>query len=108
MTDGECYIQYNATTIYGFPQLNCSEGSTLPSFNSTRRETFYIYNGQLVKSRVETLNNQFGSQYTDYVAHINHNTSNYRLDFNYLILPATLLVLCFFFCIYKWFIRLRG
>lgn len=108
MNDGTCYIQYNASTIYGFPNLSCTEGSTVPTFSSTVRETYYIYNGRIVLSNRQTVTNTSGTSYNNYVSHIWGNKVEYSLDANYLVLPATILVVAFFWIIYKWFIRLRG
>lgn len=108
MQDGICYIQYNANTIYAFPNLNCSEGALLPSFSSTDRWTYYLYNGKYVLSNKQSVSNSTYNSYSTYVSHISHNQERYAIDLNYLILPATILVLAFFSIIYKWFIRLRG
>lgn len=108
MQDGTCYIQYNSNTLYGFPNLSCTEGATLPTYSSTVRETYYIYNGRIVLSNRQNITSSSGGSYRDYVSHIWGNKVEYSLDANYLILPATILVVAFFWIIYKWFIRLRG
>lgn len=107
MQDGECYVQSSSTTIYAFPDLSCDEGSPMPSTINAVRDTYYSYNGRLVFSNRQRLNSNY-EQYGGYIAHINHNTSLYWLDYNSLVLPATLFVLAFMSVIYKWFIRLRG
>lgn len=108
MDNGTCYIQYNASTLYGFPNLDCTEGNLLPSYSSTVRETYYIYNGKIVLSNRQTITSTSGGSYRDYVSHIWGNKVDYSLDANYLVLPATILMVAFFGIIYKWFIRLRG
>lgn len=108
MDNGTCYIQYNSNTLYAFPNLTCNEGDLLPSYSSTVRETYYIYNGRIVLSNRQTVTSNTGGAYRDYVSHIWGNKVEYSLDVNYLVLPATLFVLAFFWIIYKWFIRLRG
>lgn len=108
MQDGLCYIQYNSNTIYAFPNLSCTEGNLLPSYTSTVRETYYIYGGRYILSNRQTVTSTGGGNYSSYVSHIANNQSFYALDFNYLILPATLFVLALWSCIYKWFIRMRG
>lgn len=108
MEDGLCYIQYNANTIYAFPSLSCTEGHNLPSYTSTTRQTYYIYQGKYILSNSETVNCSTNCPYRTYIAHISSNQEHYGLDINYLILPATLIVLVFCSVIYRWFIRLRG
>lgn len=107
MQDGLCYIQYNANTLYAFPDLRCTEGSLLPQYSNTTRETYYIYNGKPVLSNRSTVSWSNG-QYSSYIAHISQGYERYYIDVNYLILPATLVMLCFFAVIYRWFVRLRG
>lgn len=108
MQDGICYIQYNANTIYAFPDLNCNEGSLLPSFTSTNRWTYYVYNGRYVLSNKQAISQQGSGQYSTYVSHVYHGEGSYAFDANSLILPASIFVCAFFWVIYKWFIRLRG
>lgn len=109
MPDNTCYILYNSTTIYAFPNLrNCVDGHNLPSFQQETRDTYNLYNGRWVKTHSDLVNNNYNN-YTNYVAYIANDFGRYSgIDPNYLILPATLLVLAFFLVIYKWFIRLRG
>lgn len=108
MRDGLCYIQYNANTVYAFPNLSCTEGNLLPTYTSTIRETYYLYNGRFVLSNRQTVTNNYGNSYDTYISHISSGKVDYAFDANFLILPATLLILAFFSVIYKWFIRLRG
>lgn len=108
MQDGICYIQYNANTIYAFPNLHCNEGDLLPSYTSTARWTYYVYNGRYVLSNKQTHENNYNQAYGTYVSHIYHGSLGSAFDPNYLVLPATILVVAFFSIIYRWFIRLRG
>lgn len=108
MQDGLCYIQYNANTIYAFPNLSCTEGNLLPSYTSTVRETYYIYQGRYVLSNRQNIQSTGGGNYSTYISHVAKNQNFYAFDFNSLILPASLFVLAFCTCIYRWFIRLRG
>lgn len=101
MPSNECYIYYNEDTFYSFPQLTCTEGSPLPSYNSTLRDTYIYRMGRFVKTRSEIIT----EDYSGYIAHL---SSPLSLDLNYLVLPAVILVLAFFSCIYHWFLRLRG
>lgn len=101
MPSNECYIYYNENIIYSFPQLTCTEGSSLPSYTSTIRDTYIYRMGRFVKTRSETIT----EDYSSYIAHLTIPSS---LDLNYLVLPAVILVIAFFSCIYHWFLRLRG
>lgn len=106
MSDGVCYYISDSNTIYAFPNLQCSDGSSFPNVSNQTRETYRLIGGRYVLTRSDWV----GTNYQDlssYVAHVWHGDS-YYLDINSLILPATLLMICFFYIIYKWFIRLRG
>lgn len=105
METGTCYVYNNATTIYAYPNLVCSDGSPLPSFNETVREVYYINRGQAILASSNNVAGNAGYGST-YIAHI-YNGETF-LDHNTFVLPATLVVLCFLAIIYKWFIRLRG
>lgn len=107
MQDGLCYIQYNNDTIYGFPDLTCSDGDLLPEFTSTTRQIYRLFNGKYQLSQVSSINN-YSSNYSSYIAHISTGMDRYSIDINFLVLPATLFVLALFSVIYHWFIRLRG
>lgn len=108
MQDGLCYIQYNSNTIYAFPNLTCNEGSYLPSYTNTVRETYYIYEGRYVLSNRQNITSTSGGNYTNYISHVANNQEYYAIDINSVILPATLFVLAFMSVVYRWFIRLRG
>lgn len=108
MENGLCYIYYNSNTIYAFPDLNCTDGVLLPSFSSTTRQTYYLYDGKAVLSNISTVSSSQYNNYSTYVAHI---ATGDRLEFvsrGVFVLPAVLIMLCFFAVIYRWFIRLRG
>lgn len=108
MNAGTCYIYNNSSTIYAFPDLNCSDGSPLPTFSTTTRQTYYLYDGKAVYSRSDSVSWGTGSSYSTYIAHI---ATGDRLEFvplGYFVLPSVLIMLCFFSVIYHWFIRLRG
>lgn len=107
MQDGLCYIQYNDNTLYAFPDLSCDEGVLLPSFTTTTRQVYYLFNGHYVLSRQSSVSS-YDTSYSSYVAHISHNMGSFAIDINSLVLPATLFVLAFFSVIFHWFNRLRG
>lgn len=105
MQTDNCYVYYDKDTLYVFPSLVCTDGGQLPGFVSTTRDTYSISRGRLIKTESASVNYS-DFDYSPYVVHVYHGES--FLDFNYLVLPCTLLVICFFTVIYKWFIRLRG
>ena len=101
MPSNECYIYYNENIIYSFPQLTCTEGGSLPSYSSTIRDTYIYRLGRFIKTRSETITD-------DYSSYVTHLTTPFSFDLNILVLPATIIVCLFFSCIYHWFLRLRG
>lgn len=108
MENGLCYIYYNSNTIYAFPDLSCNDGSLLPAFTSTTRQTYYLYDGKAVLSNISSISNSSYNNYSTYVAHI---ATGDRLEFvsrGTFVLPGVLIMLCFFALIYRWFVRLRG
>ena len=107
MENGLCYILYNSSTIYAFPDLSCSEGSVLPSFSSTTRQTYYLYDGKPYLSNISTITNSYNN-YSTYVAHVSNGDRYQFVGLGDFLLPAVLIMLCFFAVIYRWFIRLRG
>lgn len=108
MENGLCYILYNSSTIYAFPELHCSEGSILPSFSSTTRQTYYLHDGKPYLSNSTTITNSGYNNYSSYVAHIATGDRYEFVGLGSFLLPAVLIMLCFFAVIYRWFIRLRG
>lgn len=103
---GTCYIHNNANTIYAFPDLTCNEGSLLPSFTSTTRQTYYLYDGKAVYSSRTTVNNTGGS-YSQYIAHVATGDRFQFVPLGYTLIAAVLIVLAFFGIIFNWFKRLR-
>lgn len=107
MDDGTCFIYNGSSSLYAFPSLTCTEGQTVSGLTNVQRQTYTLINGRYVLTRVDTLSNQY-PQYSEYVWHRWDNSRDYGFSRDSFILPATLLVICFFYIIYKWFIRLRG
>lgn len=103
MHNGDRYVIYSANTLYRLPSSTCTEGSTV-NLSNTSVNRVYLVNGQWQYGDFYTTGN-YNS--TSYVCHVWNEVSP-KYDVNFLILPATLLVMAFFYIIYKWFIRLRG
>lgn len=103
--EGTCFSYGSNNILYTFPSLNCTNGSYIPSFNTTERKTYNSRNGKLYLTRIETVSYNSVSSYIVY----NFDSVSYNaLDINYLILPCTLIVLALFAVIYRWFFRLRA
>lgn len=107
MEDGLCYIRYNSDTFYAFPDLSCTEGSILPTFTTTTRQVYRLFNDRLELSQVSSIDSSFNN-YSSYITHISSGLDGPIISPNSLVLPAALFVLAFFSVIYHWFIRLRG
>lgn len=105
MQRGDCFIYYDEF-LYQFPDLECSDNSTLPAYVSTSRVIYKNTNGTLVKLSEDTVVDS--TLYTGYVAHIYNGSPFFWLDANYLVLPAVLIVLSFLAILWRWFIRMRG
>lgn len=105
MNDGECFIYYNADTIYSFPELNCNESSTIPEFSTTIRNKYFLSSDGYVHLSTSDII-PANSLTEDYVTHVYHG--QFLGDHSSFLLPGTLIILAFFIVIYKWFIRLRG
>lgn len=102
MENGDLYFINDQGVISLLPSNACVAGSYFVPQNITVKRMAFV-NGHLLPSRSYT--------YTSY------NTDSYmcleydgKLDYNPadMILPATLIMLCFFSIIYHWFLRLRG
>lgn len=102
MNNGDLYFINDSGVISLLPPNACVAGTSFVPQNITVQRMTFV-NGHLLPSRTYT--------YTSY------NTDSYKcleydgkLDYNPadMILPATLIMLCFFSIIYHWFLRLRG
>lgn len=106
MTDGTCYSYGDNNVIYAYPNLSCTNGSILPNFDTTTRETYIIRNGKLIKTRSETISGNFVNYST--VVYNYTNGSIPLIDYSYALLPVCLFILGFFAIVYRWFFRLRA
>ena len=102
MQDGSHYVVSSQDTLYYLPSATCSEGDTI-TLNNTTVLRYRLINGRFVASDYTVISNY---QSTSYICHIYHDDYIFKpSDF---VLPAVLIMLCFFSIIYHWFLRLRG
>lgn len=103
MVDGDRYVVNSQNTLYRIPNASCSEGDTIVLQNTVVNRVY------LVNGKWQVADNYTTSNYnpSSYVCHVWDNNSQF-FNVNYLILPAVLIMLCLFFVINKWFMRLRG
>ena len=103
MNTGDRYVVNSQNTLYRLPNSSCSEGDTVV-LNNAQVERVFLVNGAWQAGDLYTTSN-YNS--TSYVCHIWNNEAS-LFNINYLILPATILVIALFSIINKWFMRLRG
>ena len=102
MQVGDRYVVGSQNTLYRLSNSSCVEGDSITLQNAVV-ERYFLVNGSWQASDSYVVGAYNSSTY---VCHVWDQTKTY--DVNYLILPATLFVICFFCMIYRWFIRLRG
>lgn len=102
MSDGDIYVLDSQNSFYRINDIDCSEGDSITLSNTPATKFVYL-NGHLISTGSTTLSS-FGSSH--YICHIYNDSILYNP--NYMILPATLIMLCFFSIIFHWFLRLRG
>ena len=106
LPDGICYTIQNATTLYTYPDLPCTEGGTLPSFSNRTRDTYIRGdNGIYVLSSRTTTSNTIGTTLS--VTHLWNSDWWNLIHPQHYVLPATLLIICFFSLILKMFMGVR-
>lgn len=105
MNDGTCYTFGTNNVVYAYPQLECTDNDTLPCYTSTLQEIYIIRDGQLYKTGSATVSSFNCPTANGYI--YNANTFPFY-DTTAFILPATLICLCFFAIIWRWFFRLRA
>ena len=97
MTDGVCYQIYNSTTLYVFPSLSCTEGSLIPSTQSTTREIWY-FNEKTKEFYKSSTSSNVAVNYSgtsQAVAHVWSTPTFWDLVApGDLVLPACIIVLC--------------
>lgn len=100
---GDRYVLSSADTLYKLSNSSCQEGSTVNLSGQTVVRMRFI-NGKWYKQDEYSLGNYSSSTY---ICHIYNGTYEF-VNPSYFILPATIIVLALFSCIYHWFLRLRG
>lgn len=101
MNNGDYFIIGSSDTLYKLSSP-CSVGSTV----DLRNETVVRY--RLINNQWFASDNYTFGNYSNYDYYCNQWNDTYKIDFNFLILPAVIVVLAFFSIIFRWFIRLRG
>lgn len=102
--DGARYVINSADTLYFLPNSSCSEGSSV-NLNNTNVVRYRLINGHWMAS-----DNYQTGQYsnTSYYCHVYSDDANINYRPDSFILPATIIVICFFSIVFHWFLRLRG
>lgn len=103
MQDGDHYVVSSQNTLYYLPSASCSEGSSI-TLNNTSVQRVYNINGVWQKGDLYTTGSYNG---TTYICHV-WNSAKMTFDPNFIVLPATIIILCFFSIIWSWYSRLRG
>lgn len=97
MTDGVCYQIYNSTTLYVYPSLSCTDNQPIPSTHYTTREIWYFNEKTKDFYKASTSDNVSVNYNTtsQVVGHIwSTPTWSQLIEPSYLVLPATIVVLC--------------
>lgn len=102
MEQGSRYVVYSQDTLYMLHNSQCNEGDSV-TLNNNIVTRFRFVNGHLLGGD-EYLVNNYSS--TTYICHIYNDSLTFNP--NYLVLPATIIMLCFLSIIFHWFLRLRG
>ena len=103
LNDGDRYVLSSSDTLYRIPNSECVEGSSVNLQNKTV-DRFRFIQGQWYAQDKYQLGNYSNNTY---ICHV----YNKQIDFHqqqFYILPATIVVLCLFSCVFHWFLRLRG
>lgn len=103
LENGSRYVISSADTLYYLPNSSCSEGSSV----NLQGESVTRY--RLINNNWYAQDNVTISNYNNYpfICHVYDSSKDF---FNHEagVLPAVLIVLCLFSCIFHWFLRLRG
>lgn len=103
MQDGDRYVVNSQNSLYYLPNSTCSEGDTVVLNNSSVQRVYNI-NGVWLKADLYTTGSYNSSSY---ICHVWSDTT-LKYNPNYILLPAVIVVLCFFSIIWSWYSRLRG
>ena len=102
MENGTLYFVNDQGNISVLPSNACSPNTSFTPQNITVKQMTFI-NGHFVPGRNYTYTSYNTNSYVclEYDGSLEYNPAD-------MILPATLIMLCFFSIIYHWFLRLRG
>lgn len=103
LQDGDRYVLNSADTLYRISNSSCSEGASVNLQGQTVKR-FRFIQGHWYAQDEYTLGNYSNAVY---ICHVYNEQRDFQ-DSTVYILPATLIVLCFFSCVFHWFLRLRG
>lgn len=93
------YVVDTQNTLYSVPSASCSEGDAI-NVSGLDYTTIQNVNGHFISGVSGT--------FTDNITMVCHDWSTFQYNPSFYLLPATLIMLCLFSCIYHWFLRLRG
>lgn len=103
LQDGDRYVLNSADTLYRISNTSCSEGSSVNIQGQTVKR-YRLIEGIWYAQDEYNIGNYTNSTY---ICHVYNVQTDFQRQTEY-ILPATLIVLCLFSCIFHWFLRLRG
>ena len=103
LQDGDRYVLNSSDTLYRISNSSCSEGSSVNLQNQTVTR-FRFIEGKWYAQDQYSLGNYSN---TTYICHVYNQQTDFQQQSSF-ILPAVLIVLCFFSCVFHWFLRLRG
>lgn len=103
LEDGDRYVLYSSDTLYRLTNSSCVEGSSV-SLQNQSVTRFRLIEGKWYAQDIYQLNNYSS---TTYICHVYNKWRDFQQQQAY-ILPATIIVVLVFSCIYHWFLRLRG
>ena len=103
LENGDRYVLNSVDTLYRIPNSSCSEGSTVNLQNTN------VVRYRLIEGKWYAQDNYSVGNYSTstYICHVYNQYTDFWQQQAF-ILPAVLIVLCLFSCIFHWFIRLRG
>lgn len=103
MEIGDRYVVSSSDTLYRIPNSSCSEGSSI-DLSNTQVVTYKKIGNKWYATNNTVLSNYYSNSY---ICHVYNSPFDFN-DRTPYILPAVVIMVCLFSCIYHWFIRLRG
>lgn len=103
MEIGDRYVVSSSDTLYRIPNSSCSEGDSI-DLSNTQVVTYRKIGNQWYASNNTTISSYYSNSY---ICHVYNSPFDF-IDRTAYVLPAVVIVVCLFSCIYHWFLRLRG